>query len=335
MFFSRLFLAFLFFCLPLFSFSQGSISGYMFGDLYAVVDHRDEAIDGMNGFWFRRIYFTYDHKFSEKVSTRFRLELNSSGDFKTKDSIKPYVKDAYLSYAFGKSKSFLGISPTPTKEYIEGFWGYRAVEKTPADLYKVASSRDFGIAFKGSISKNFSYHLLIANGEGTKSEVNKQKRVYLSLLFKKKPFFFEVYADHGPGKDEKDITVYQSFLGIKNKKVTLGFQYYKHIQGQGPDKEEAKIDVYSAFLNLDFSKNVTMLMRIDKMDDPNPFIGKVDYIPFATTNPFFLYLIGIDFKIRDNISVIPNLEFVNYEKNNGTKPSEDVYAKITLYFSWK
>lgn len=326
---------FLFLCLPLISFSQGSISGYMFGDLYVVVDHRDETIDGMNGFWFRRIYFTYDHKFSEKASTRFRLELNSPGDFKTKNSLKPYLKDAYLSYAFGKSKSFLGISPTPTWEFIEGFWGYRAVEKTPADLYKAASSRDFGIAFKGSILKNFSYHFLIGNGEGINSEVNKEKRAYLSLLFKKEPFFFEVYADHGPGKNKKDITVYQSFFGIKNKKVTFGLQYYKHIQEQGPDKEEAKIDVYSAFLNLKFSKNVTMLMRIDKMDDPNPFIGNVDYIPFSTTNPFVLYLIGVDFKVMDNISIIPNLEFVNYEKYNGTKPSEDVYAKITFYYLWK
>src|SRR6185503_4120575 len=41
------------------------ISGLMFGDYFWVAtDHRD-AIEDQNGFWFRRIYLTYDQKFSE------------------------------------------------------------------------------------------------------------------------------------------------------------------------------------------------------------------------------------------------------------------------------
>jgi len=317
------------------SFSQGSFSGYMFGDVYFVSEHHNNEVEGQNGFWFRRIYFTYDYKFSDVFFTRLRLELNSPGDFKTSSNLTPYAKDAYLGMKIGKSKAYFGMSPTPTWEFIEGFWGYRSVEKTPADLYKVASSRDTGIAFKGDISKNLSYHFLLGNGEGTKSEVNKDKRAYLSVLFKKEPFFFEVYTDYGQGDNETDLKVYQGFLGLKGKKVTYGFQYYNYDKGQGPDKDRVKTDVFSTFLNLKLSEKSTLLLRVDKMDDPNPFIGKVDYIPFATTNPFFFYLVGIDFELMKGVNIIPNIEFVNYEKYNGTKPDNTLIGRITFYYSWK
>lgn len=317
------------------SFSQGSFSGYMFGDIYFVQKHHNEEIEGQNGFWFRRIYFTYDYKFSEKFFTRFRLELNSSGDFKTSSNLTPYAKDAYLGIKLGKSKSFIGLSPTPTWEFIENFWGYRAVEKTPGDLYKIASSRDTGIAFKGEISPHFSYHFLLGNGEGTKSEVNKDKRAYLSLLFKKEPVFFELYTDYGEGKDETDVKVYQGFFGLKREKFTFGFQYYNFDKGQGEGKERIKTDVFSTILNIKTSEKTTILFRIDRMDDPNPLIGKQDYIPFETSTPFYLYIFGVDFSITKDIKIIPNFEFVNYDKSSGLKVENDLYFKFTFFYNFK
>ena len=38
-------------------------------------------VQGQQGFWIRRVYFTYDLTFSEKFTTRFRLEANSNGQF--------------------------------------------------------------------------------------------------------------------------------------------------------------------------------------------------------------------------------------------------------------
>ena len=55
------------------------ISGLMFGDYYwFAADHRD-VLEEQNGFWLRRIFLTYDQKFSEAFSTRVRLEMNSPG----------------------------------------------------------------------------------------------------------------------------------------------------------------------------------------------------------------------------------------------------------------
>jgi hypothetical protein len=38
--------------------TSGKLSGYLFGDYYMVSQHHNPAIKGMNGFWFRRVYFT-------------------------------------------------------------------------------------------------------------------------------------------------------------------------------------------------------------------------------------------------------------------------------------
>ena len=77
-------------------FGQGKIKGYMFGDYYYVLKNHDSSIEESNGFWFRRIYFTYDHTLDDDFSVRFRLEMNSPGDFSTRSKLESAVKDAYL-----------------------------------------------------------------------------------------------------------------------------------------------------------------------------------------------------------------------------------------------
>ena len=73
---------------------EGRISGYMFGDLYWVAANHDASLEGNNGFWFRRIYITYDRGLAEGFSTRLRMEMSSPGDFTTSGKIEPFVKDA-------------------------------------------------------------------------------------------------------------------------------------------------------------------------------------------------------------------------------------------------
>lgn len=316
------------------SFSQGKFSGYMFGDYYYVLKNHDESLEGKNGFWFRRIYFTYDYKFNENLFSRLRLEMNSPGDFTTKDKMKPFVKDAYLGFKSKNLKGYFGISPSPTWEFIENFWGYRAVEKTPADLYKNSHSRDFGIAFKGKLSNYFSYHFMFGNGEGEASETNKGKKTMLSFMFHKKDFYTEFYLDNSQEKDDKDKNMYQVFLGLKKKKFTLGLQAYQQNIKQGEGSKDLKLKVYSAFLNLNLNEKMVLLMRADKSDEPNPFISKQSYIPFDTEHPFMLYIFGFDFKVYEGISILPNLTYVNYEKFNGTKPESDLYFKLTIFYKF-
>lgn len=84
-----------------------SFKGYMFGEYYFVLSHNsgtieDGGIEGRNGFWMRRIYFTTDAKLTDNIKARLRLEMGSPGGFPFDSSGKltPAVKDAYISYQY-------------------------------------------------------------------------------------------------------------------------------------------------------------------------------------------------------------------------------------------
>ncbi len=317
--------------------AQGKFSGYMFGDFYYILSHHRGDLKGQNGFWFRRIYFTYDFQINDNWSTRFRVELNSYGDFKTKDTLKPYVKDAYLQYKKGNHNIYLGISPTPTWEYIESFWGYRSVEKTPLDLFKMGDSRDFGLAFRGFFGKEkrFGYHLQLANGEGTKSEVNKYKKIMSSFLFNlNKSLSFEVYGDYGADGPGKEVLTYQGFIGWKQEKARLGLMYCHQTRGQGSGQADIKLNLLSALAVLNPSAKISLLFRYDRAINPIPGVSTQSYVPLNSESPFHLIIAGIDLKILKNISFIPNIMLVTYETTEGVKPKSDAHFKLTFFYSF-
>ena len=67
----------------------GKFSGLMFGDYYLREvapgpgqRHEHRTRPGPAGLLAAARHFTYDHTFSEKITTRFRLEMNSNGQFR-------------------------------------------------------------------------------------------------------------------------------------------------------------------------------------------------------------------------------------------------------------
>lgn len=306
----------------------------MFGDYYYVVMNHDFAYKGQNGFWFRGVYFTYDYDISDKFSTRLRVEYNSPDFTKKSANLTPYVKDAYLKLKFEKFSLLLGISPTPTWELIEEFWGYRSVEKTPLDLQKFGSSRDFGIALIGKAGSKvkLGYYLMFGNGEGLASENNKFKKIMGEIHFELPHFFIQIYGDWAEGEGHTDKYTYQGFLGLKTDKFKIGTQYAGQIRQKDPDKQDT-YEVASGFLTYNLNEKLTLLLRYDKMFDPSP--TEIPYIPFAQAKSNLL-IAGIDFKPNELVSFIPNIEYVFYGKNaNGKKPGSDLYLRLTFYYKFK
>lgn len=319
------------------AYGDGKFSGHMFGDFYYNISNNNANLKGQNGFWFRRIYFTYDYKISDNWSTRLRLEMNSPGDFKSSQTLNPYVKDAYLSYKKNMTNFILGISPTPTWDHIESFWGYRVVEKTPLDLYKMGDSRDFGIALKGLIGKDglFGYHLMAGNGEGAKSEFNKEKKLMAAFLLNlTKAFSLELYTDYAQGSNHKNYYTYQGFLGWKSKKARIGIQYSHQTKEQGIGKEDLNLDIYSVFGILNLAEKVSFLARCDRVEDPLPWGSTVSYVPFNNNAPFSFVLLGVDFHPLKKVSFIPNIMYVYYKDVNGKAIDEDIQLKLTFFYSF-
>jgi hypothetical protein len=319
------------------SFSQGKFSGYMFGDLYYVSSNHDPSIEGRNGFWFRRIYFTYDQGLSEQFAVRFRLEMNSDGNFTSASNLQPYIKDAYLKWTRSGHAVLLGVSPTPTWEYFEEFWGYRSVEKTPADLYKFGSSRDFGLAVKGSLgsAKNVKYHFMFSNGGGTNgADTNEGKKLMLAVAYEfSKNLFVEAYGDweERPGPTNRYSA--QGVVGYKNDKVRLGVQLL-HQTREGA-LTDLNLQVASGFIVVQAREKLAGFLRYDRLFDRLPDGPSIAYIPFSNAAKANFVLAGLDYTPHAQVHFMPNLELVFYDETNGTSPDTDFIPRLTFYYIWK
>jgi hypothetical protein len=308
------------------------VSGLLFGDAYAVVHQHDPDIDGQWGFWLRRGYLTVDAALAPKWSARFRLEVNSPGDFEGSSRMTPFVKDAWVAWKDKGHELTFGISPSPTFERVESFWGYRAVEKTPLDLYRLGSSRDFGVAYKGKLADGrLVAHAMLGNGAGEGGETNTGKKGMLSVAFlPTKQLVVEVYADAEDRPDSTNRTTFHGFVGFKGTRSRYGVEYatQKREAAEGPDQTVAVGSIFSVW---DLGEKLSILARVDRAFDGIPDAGAIPYLGLAADTEFDLALVGLDYRIHKMVSVIPNVEYVAYRETDGRPaPDDDVIARLTL-----
>ncbi len=230
---------------------EGKISGYMFGDYFYNI-LRDSTINNLNntgltgiqdlqGFDFRRIYFTYDYTISEQFSTRFRLESQTLVSVDN-TLFLTYIKDAYLNWKniFKGSNFIFGIQPTPAYTITEEYWNYRSLEKTIMDLRRIVPSRDLGASLKGKINSSgtVNYWLMYGNGSVLGEEADRFKRTYAQIdLQPAEEFRVTLYGDYRFKANKEYVQVDQDFnndalttdlfLGYQKKdNFTLGVESF-------------------------------------------------------------------------------------------------------------
>lgn len=309
------------------------IGGLLFGDAYAVASHHDPGIDGRNGFWLRRGYLTVDFAVAASWAARFRLEVNSPGDFESSARMTPFVKDAYVAWKGRSHELVFGISPSPTFERVEGIWGYRSVEKTPLDLYRLGSSRDFGVAWKGRAADGkVSWHAMLGNGAGEGGETNEGKKAMLSVAFQPaEGFVVELYADSEDRPGSTDRTTFHAFVGFEGPRSRYGVEYASQ-EREAPDGPDRTVSVASVFGAWDLGKKTGLLARVDRSFDGIPDAGDIPYLSLAEDTEFDLFLAGLDYRIHPMVSVIPNVEYVAYrETGERPAPGDDLIARLTLF----
>jgi hypothetical protein len=316
--------------------AEGKLSGLMFGDYYYAIKSHDAAVKNNNGFWFRRIYLTYDNTLTEKISMRFRLEMNSPGDFKTSTTLIPFVKDAYLATKIGKHTLMLGLIATPLYDNLDEYWGYRPMEKTPIDLFKFGNSRDFGLGLKGALdAKNkLTYTIVFGNGANTKSETDHGKAVYGRLNFQPVPtLFFELYADYTNTGNDTSVNILQAFVGVKGNWGRSGLNFgMRNARQAGVNSDMKFVSLFGVFK---ISPRLDVVGRYDRLLDPNPNGSKIDYIPMANNVKANVLLAGLGWSLNDNVKIIPNVKYVFYDTPEvGVKPTADFYTYLTLYFKF-
>lgn len=314
------------------AYGDGKISGIVFGDYYYVAkSHRGEDLENRNGFWIRRIYFTYDNAVSERIKIRFRMEFNQNGDFVSKGKITPYIKDANFQWKINeKNLMIMGISPPPTYDVIEEIWGYRDLEKTPLDLQKIRDSRDFGLAFKGDKGK-ISYHLFLGNGSGTDVELDRGKVIYAAIGYEiSKSLFVQAYADYDYKNEENSSYIAQLFIAHKRTNFRIG-AHYSYCLFNEKDKEINQ-NIVSAFAIYKLNNKVDFIFRYDAMLDPNPKGESIAYLPFNATEASNLVIVAASYQPHKSIRLIPNIKYIFYGNETKKNVKSDIFFNLTFTY---
>jgi hypothetical protein len=340
---------------PKASFPSGKFSGLMFGDYYWYDQwHADQigpteptTVEGQQGFWFRRIYFTYDLAFSEKLTTRFRLEANSNGRF-AGGNLDPYVKDAFLKWTYaGRHQFTLGIQPSLTFDWLEIYWGLRHIEKTPADLYKIDSSRDFGITFSGPFAiDGLKYAVQYGNESGTGSEPGGTRILRFEGRYERNPgIALEAFYSNSQEPDDQDRTTAQGFAGYRNKVVRLGAQYLRQErESAGPGVAAQGIDIWSGFVVWDVRpEKFDLFARMDSVEGDLdgdetglPGAATIDYLLLSPDAPFTTWIVGGEWYLTPSVRLGPNVELVKYDHDPDPVdfPGQDETRLYRFTFFW-
>jgi hypothetical protein len=267
--------------------------------------------------------------------------MNSNGQL-TSAALTPYVKDAYLRWTYyGRQQMTLGIQPTATFEFIENFWGLRHIEKTPADLYRIDSSRDFGASFQGPVndSQTVRYVAQFGNESGTNAETDPSKALRFATRYEKNPgVVVEGFYAFMKRPSSANRQIAQIFAGYQAPKVRAGFQYlYQQRQPvQTSTAPNTNLDVYSGFVVLSpRPQKWSVYVRLDRFADPNPGGSGIDYLPIDVRPKSTFALAGVEYYLFPTVRISPNIEWVGYsDAPAGTTIKDTVVARVTFYWVW-
>ncbi len=320
--------------LPAYAFAgEGKFSGEVFGDVYWVADNHDSALVDLNGTWMRRMNLSYDYKFDEKVSSRVRFEAASPGDFTSTATMTTYMKDLWIKYQSGNYAVIAGLSATPTLSTVEEVWGYRAIEKVPAELQRLASSREMGVSFNGAVGegKRVTYQVMGGNGSALNGETDSKKKIMGALRFWiTKQVVVEGYGDYEDRTNSGDRQTYHGFAGYKADRLRAGVQYVQ--QNRNDVGEDTELRIVSGFVAAAANDKLWLFARVDRNLDPNPDGNAIAYIPFDPTAANTFILGGVDYRLADMVSLSPNVEVVVYDEPEagGPAPDTDVIPRLTF-----
>ncbi|MBI2346897.1 MAG: hypothetical protein HYV03_08515 [Deltaproteobacteria bacterium] len=322
--------------------AEGKISGVVFGDFawfarYHTVAGSTTNWEKKTAFWIRRGYFTYDHTFDEHFSGRFRLEVNSP-DFDDNggvaDLVRPYVKEASLKWRPNHHGVSAGMITTPTwVGLVEDHWGYRSVERTPLDLQGFGGAVDLGVGADGSfLDDKLQYAVMVGNGSGTRFEVNSDKKFYGALTVRPLDgLALRAYGDYETGFGHTDRVSLYGFAGYTRERWRLGtlFAVRRMQLTAGGNQTIKLISGHGAF---QIVKWLWGFARIDHLFDPNPAGNTIQYLPLEETAKPTIAIAGLDFTVRKNIHLLPNVETVFYNTVAGVRPRTDIVPRVT--FAW-
>lgn len=298
--------------------AEGKISGYMVGDYYYNLSGPAEK---QNGFRFNRIYFTYDAKWSDKVSGRFRLEANDAG-FGKRERMIPYVKECGITWKQAQGSISAGLVPTLTWALQEKVWGYRPIEKTIMDLHAKGTAVDLGLSWTRKLGGSSSLSLMLSNGNGYSAESDNDKKVAVQALTKVGGLDAKLYADMQPQKGGKDQTTLAGFVGKSGEGFHGGVEgFYRIDKKTAADGEDQKGFGVSVFGAKPVGEGKKVFVRAD-LYEPN---GD------AEDDQETLLIGGLDWALAKDLHLMPNLRVTLFQDSG---KDAELTPRLTGFFEF-
>lgn len=274
-----------------------------------------------------RAYFGYGHTFSDKLSAKFTFDVGGA-------DTDTYASTAYLKVAALKWKATdnltvnfgqVGLKQFKTQEKN---WGYRYIEKSSQDLYKMGTSADLGLTADYKVMDMLSVDLTVVNGEGYKKEQADAHmktgfgltlepiegltvRAYMDMLTADDVVVDSV-AIESPNQSTTAI-----FVGYKADKFRIGAEY--NMQAAHGNVEGMDYDITSLYGTYNISDNMGAFARYDMVSsDENGWSDKNgDYM-----------IAGLEYRPAKGISLSANLR-------NNTKEGADAENEVFMNLQFK
>lgn len=290
--------------------------------------------EGLNGFQFKRIYFTYDYSISKKFSTRFRLEGAHSKTFQN-SAVSVFIKDAYISWnnIFKGSDLVVGIQPTLAFTATDKIWK-RYIERTIMDLNGVVDSRDFGISLNGNFDEKgkASYGVMLGNNSGIDlGENDKFKRIYFHFAYNPvKSIYMTLFTDfRGQANGHNEYTEALMLAYKKDNEVCFGVETFwdrrkNFVDGANVIDNNDRYGI-SVFSWKSFNNFFSVFGRFDYFKNNLISANGSDYRN--------LYLFGFEFKPDENVYISPNAAIETYQPfSNGVTIKPSITPRLSFFY---
>ncbi len=335
------------------SFAQNlpKFSGLFFGDYYYVLQHDNAnpvnptSVYGVSGalqknlqaFDYRRIYLTAAYDLAPDFTAQFRLESDPSASSLPNGKLSTMIKDAFIDWknVTDGGDIIIGLQGTPQINMAEGIFGYRPLEKTIEDLHGVSQSRDLGVSFNQKFSNQFKAGLLVGNNSGNSVPSNKYKASYLYLQYNpvreltillNGQYNTQLQVIGGTNHVEYNKIV-DLIVNYGTKDFSIGGQYFLNGINNGlADGGTMKRNGLSLNGWVKLVDKLRLVARYD-MYTPNSDSKNTSYGNSVQN----LLLGALDWSVRKNVHLMPNVEYVSYGLSGSTA---DLLARATFYISF-
>ncbi len=312
---------------------------YVFGNIYVAFRYcLKDTYNPQAAFVFNQGIIGYYHRISEKVSGKIMLDVtrtthffeitDTAGnqlDYKYFEGSKftAYLKMAEIKWDINKYLTFR-VGQLLNTQYLtfqDRFWGYRYVDVTFQEKFRMGMPADFGVQLDFKLKDKLLYQFSIVNGEGPFRYQDMNGKFLYSHNIQYNPIeklTLKLYADFAPSPNTSDTnklkSVVAGFIGFKTKRFRIGGEY-SYVFNYGYVKN-ANYYGLSVFGSVTINDKFQVLARYDhvSLDIPENF-ENTDY-----------YLVGLQYEPVSKFTTSINYRYYS----EGALPF--IYANFGLKF---